>query len=74
MRNNKEPMLATVLRNLDAAKGAWPEISRQCGIPYQTLTKIALRIHRDPRVSTVQILYDHFSDHPVSRAAQPAVH
>ncbi|WGS43099.1 hypothetical protein LFL97_06110 [Burkholderia sp. JSH-S8] len=74
MRNYKEPMLDTVLRHLDAAKGGWPALARQCGIPYQTLTKIALRIHRDPRVSTVQALYDHFLDHPTEDDLPPAVH
>ncbi|MBU9643653.1 hypothetical protein KTF36_17525 [Burkholderia gladioli] len=64
MQNSNEPMLDMVLRNLDAAKGAWPAIARQCGMPYQTLTKIALRIHRDPRVSTVQLLHDYFAKTP----------
>ncbi|MFM0660116.1 hypothetical protein [Paraburkholderia sediminicola] len=62
-------MLSTVLRRLDQAKGAWPGIARESGVPYQTLTKIACRIVSDPRVSTVQTLFDYFTAH----ADQPAV-
>jgi hypothetical protein len=61
-------MLSTVLRRLDQAKGAWPEIARASGVPYQTLTKIACRIVSDPRVSTVQTLFDYFA----ATAEQPA--
>ncbi|MET3234225.1 UNVERIFIED_ORG: putative transcriptional regulator [Burkholderia sp. 1263] len=61
-------MLSTVLRRLDQAKGAWPEIARASGVPYQTLTKIACRIVSDPRVSTVQTLFDYFA----ASAEQPA--
>ncbi|MGU7780437.1 hypothetical protein [Burkholderia sp. PU8-34] len=60
MSPRNEPMLTTVLRHLDAAKGEWPAVARNCGVPYQTLTKIALRVHLDPRISTVQVLFDYF--------------
>ncbi|KVU79033.1 hypothetical protein WK72_29270 [Burkholderia ubonensis] len=56
MRIESEPILSVVLRQLDAAKGDWPEIARQSGVPYQTLTKIAGRLVADPRISTVQAL------------------
>lgn len=56
----QEPMLSSVLKRLDAAKGAWPVVAKDSGVPYQTLMKIACRIHHDPRVSTVQALYDYF--------------
>lgn len=69
MRINKEPMLAGVLRDLDKNKGHLPEVARVSGVPYQTVTKIACRIVRDPRVSTVQALHDYFAGctdgHPV---------
>ncbi|WP_186268972.1 hypothetical protein [Burkholderia gladioli] len=58
MRIESEPILSFVLRQLDSAKGNWPEISRQSGVPYQTLTKIAGRLVVDPRISTVQALLD----------------
>jgi hypothetical protein len=56
-----EKMLDCVLRRLDAVRGTWPQISEQSGVPYQTLTKIACRIVTDPRISTVQTLYDYFA-------------
>ncbi|NPT63616.1 hypothetical protein GS910_05010 [Paraburkholderia sp. RL16-012-BIC-B] len=56
-----EPMLSTVLRRLDGVKGEWPEVAKESGVPYQTLTKIACRIVADPRISTVQTLFDYFA-------------
>lgn len=64
MRIHEETMLGTVLRRLDGVKGAWPLVAKESGVPYQTLTKIACRIVVDPRVSTVQILFDYFAGHP----------
>ncbi len=58
MRIHQEPMLSTVLRRLDDKKGSWPEVAKACGVPYQTLTKIACRIHCNPRIGTLQPLYD----------------
>lgn len=69
MRMHREPMLAAVLRRLDGTKGMWPEIAREADVPYQTLTKIACRIVTDPRVSTVQALYDYFERQPASAEA-----
>jgi predicted transcriptional regulator len=62
----QEKMLDTVMRKLDETRGTWPEISVSSGVPYQTLTKIACGIVRDPRISTVQALLDYFA----SRAEQ----
>ncbi|MDR6481106.1 hypothetical protein [Paraburkholderia terricola] len=67
-------MLSTVLRRLDQAKGAWPEIARASGVPYQTLTKIACRIVSDPRVSTVQTLFDYFTANSEQPAAADCAH
>ncbi|KWZ42798.1 hypothetical protein WS72_07945 [Burkholderia savannae] len=58
METGSEPILAAVLRQLDAAKGDWPAIAKQSGVPYQTLAKIGGRVVSDPRVSTVQALLD----------------
>jgi len=74
VRINQEPMLATVLRRLDQAKGAWPDIARESGVPYQTLTKIACRIVSDPRVSTVQTLFDYFAAHAEQSALTDRAH
>lgn len=54
-------MLAGVLRELDKHKGHLPLIALESGVPYQTVTKIACRLVRDPRISTVQSLHDYFS-------------
>ena len=74
MTAHQEPMLSTVLRRLDQAKGAWPEIARASGVPYQTLTKIACRIVSDPRVSTVQTLFDYFAANAEQPAAADCAH
>ncbi|WP_063533315.1 hypothetical protein [Burkholderia sp. MSMB1589WGS] len=58
METGSEPILTAVLRHLDAAKGDWPAIAKQSGVPYQTLAKIGGRVVSDPRVSTVQALLD----------------
>ncbi|MBR7961404.1 hypothetical protein KDW41_13220 [Burkholderia vietnamiensis] len=64
MKGNREPMLANVLRRLNQMKGDWPRIADESTVPYQTITKIACGFVRDPRVSTVQTLYDYFADRP----------
>lgn len=65
----QEKMLDTVMRKLDETRGTWPEISVSSGVPYQTLTKIACGIVRDPRISTVQALLDYFSTRSEQAAA-----
>jgi len=65
----QEKMLDTVMRKLDETRGTWPEISDRSGVPYQTLTKIACGIVRDPRVSTVQALLDYFATRPEQASA-----
>ncbi|WP_244108842.1 hypothetical protein [Burkholderia anthina] len=62
MKGNREPMLDTVLRRLNQVKGDWPRIADESTVPYQTITKIACGFVRDPRISTVQALYDYFED------------
>ncbi|WP_243435492.1 hypothetical protein [Burkholderia pseudomallei] len=57
-------MLETVLRRLNQVKGDWPRIADESTVPYQTITKIACGFVRDPRVSTVQTLYDYFDSRP----------
>ncbi|KWC82747.1 hypothetical protein [Burkholderia cepacia] len=64
MKGNREPMLDTVLRRLNQVKGDWPRIADESTVPYQTITKIACGFVRDPRISTVQALYDYFDAHP----------
>lgn len=56
----REKMLDAVLRRLAESRGTWPAIADGSGIPYQTITKIACGVHSDPRISTVQKLFDYF--------------
>lgn len=53
------PLLDQALAYLAATKGRWPEVSRVCGVPYSTMTKLYQGVIEDPRVSTVQRLLDH---------------
>ncbi|MGF7130505.1 hypothetical protein P3T40_001980 [Paraburkholderia sp. EB58] len=66
-------MLKTVLRRLDDAKGEWPRIAEASGVPYQTITKIGGRFVADPRVSSVQALFDYFAGQPEETAAADSV-
>ncbi|WP_261323511.1 hypothetical protein [Burkholderia anthina] len=71
MKGNREPMLGTVLRRLNQVKGDWPRIADESTVPYQTITKIACGFVRDPRISTVQALYDYFEDRSEQESAGP---
>ncbi|RDK01451.1 hypothetical protein DLM46_16615 [Paraburkholderia lacunae] len=64
MEQGQVSWLATVVRSLQEAKGKWRAISSATGIPYDTLTKVALGRVGDPRVSTVQALHDYFASRP----------
>lgn len=55
---------ANTLARLDREKGNLRQISVATGVPYSTLAKISSRAVTDPRVSTVQALYDYFDGHP----------
>ncbi|KVM69827.1 hypothetical protein WJ61_22325 [Burkholderia ubonensis] len=52
--------LECVIAKLQANKGKWRRIAQETGVPYDTLTKIALSRVTDPRVSNVQALHDYF--------------
>ncbi|KVQ60041.1 hypothetical protein WT23_23035 [Burkholderia territorii] len=52
--------LEFVVEQLHKNKGKWRRIARDAGVPYDTLTKIALSRVTDPRVSNVQALHDYF--------------
>jgi hypothetical protein len=58
-------MLEYVLVQLWAVKGRWPEIAEASGVPLRTLEKIARKESPDPRVSSVQALFDYFRSQPV---------
>lgn len=69
MSQANEPMLAAVVRQLRQTKGDWPAVSSGSEVPYSTVVHIAQGRIGDPRVSTVQALFDYF----VRRGLQPAV-
>jgi hypothetical protein len=52
--------LEFVIEQLHKNKGKWRRIAHDAGVPYDTLTKIALSRVTDPRVSNVQALHDYF--------------
>ncbi|NTZ07274.1 hypothetical protein FCJ60_16325 [Burkholderia metallica] len=52
--------LEFVVEQLHKNKGKWRRIAQDAGVPYDTLTKIALSRVTDPRVSNVQALHDYF--------------
>jgi hypothetical protein len=56
------PMLDYVKQHLEAARGEWPHISRETGVPYFTITNIVQGKVEDPRVGTVQKLADYFRE------------
>lgn len=69
MKQNREPMLDTVLRRLNQEKGDWPRVADESAVPYQTITKIAGGFVRNPRILTVQALFDYFASRPEQATA-----
>ncbi|MCZ2897470.1 hypothetical protein MTR01_25955 [Burkholderia thailandensis] len=61
MGEGRGSWLEFVVVNLQRHKGRWRRIAHETGIPYDTLTKIALARVSDPRVSNVQSLHDYFT-------------
>jgi hypothetical protein len=74
MTHKQEPMLRTVLRRLDQVKGDWPRIAEESDVPYQTITKIGGRFVTNPRVDTVQALFDYFAGLPEQPATADSAH
>jgi predicted transcriptional regulator len=52
-------LLKYVLKGLQARKGQWVDISRETGVPYSTLGKIAREEIADPSVRTIETLAKH---------------
>lgn len=59
--NQSENILDFVRRRLDECKGKWAYVSRDSGVPYFTIAKIAQGAVTNPRVNTVQALADYFN-------------
>lgn len=62
MDHHRCSILDVTLECLGREKGSLREIATATGVPYSTLSKISSRAVTDPRVSTVQVLYDYFVD------------
>jgi hypothetical protein len=60
------PMLEYVIDRLQACKGNWPVVAAEAGISLRTLEKIARREVQDPRVGSVQTLFDFFQKSQVA--------
>lgn len=56
-----ENILDFVRRSLAEHKGKWMDISRNSGVPYFTIAKIACGAVTNPRINTVQALANHFN-------------
>lgn len=69
------PILEFVLQQLAARTVPWTQVSREAGIPYDTLKKIARGVTPNPGVQHVQALHDYFkgmADRPADAALAAA--
>lgn len=56
-----EPILDYVVRRLNAARGDWPRIAEQTGVPYGTVVNIAQAKSTNPTIHSLQPLLDYFA-------------
>ncbi|CAG4906268.1 helix-turn-helix domain-containing protein [Paraburkholderia saeva] len=64
MPEQREEWMVVVRRRLAHERGNLRTVAREAGVPYPTLAKISSGAVTDPRVSTVQTLFDYFESHP----------
>jgi len=74
MPRQHEQWLETVRRRLLDEKGNLRRVAAQSGVPYPTITKITSGAVTDPRVSTVQTLFDYFAANSEQPAAADCAH
>lgn len=55
-----EPILNYLKTRLGESRGTWPQISKDTGVPYSTITNIAQGKVADPRISSLQPILDYF--------------
>jgi hypothetical protein len=55
-----EPIIEFLRRRLNEHKGMWPMISKETGVEYDTLAKIAQGVRTNPGLSNIQPLLDWF--------------
>jgi hypothetical protein len=58
-------VLALVVAGLAARKGQWRDIAEGTGVPYDTVTKIAQGKTENPKIQSLQPLYDWIVAHPL---------
>lgn len=63
-----ESILGYVMDRLDAAKGQWPQIADDSGVPYRTVQKIGSGKTRSPRIDSVEKLAKYFRETKRKRA------
>jgi len=71
MRND---LYAYVMANLDARRISLARVSREAGIPYESLKKIAHRRTPNPGVKHVQALADYFDGRSAGVGVVEAAH
>lgn len=74
MPQQNDQWLETVRRRLLGERGNLRNVAAQSGIPYPTLTKITSGAVTDPRVSTVQTLFDYFANRPEQPTPAESAH
>lgn len=57
-----ESIYEYVLDELQAAKGGWPTVADESGVPLRTLEKIARKEIQDPGVSHIEKLAGYFRE------------
>lgn len=63
-----DSILGYVIGQLDVAKGRWPEIATESGVPYRTVQKIGSGKTRSPRIDSVEKLAKYFREHQSAAA------
>lgn len=58
----EESILVYVVDRLEAARGRWPDIAAECGVPYRTVQKIGSGKTAAPRIDTIEKLARHFRE------------
>lgn len=67
--NGDMNMLQYVIAQLNARKGAWPELCEVVpGVKYSWLSKLALGKIPEPSVVKIQALHDHFRANPIAES------
>lgn len=61
-------MLEEVIAYLETMRGHWPRISRETGLTYDWLARVAQGRIPDPGVRKIQVLHDYAKQNPAVAA------